>query len=318
MNQKVITIIGGTGFLGRYIVKALASAGYTIRVISRHPESALHLKTAGDVGQVVLMGGNLNDPDSLFGKIDGSYAVINLVGVLFEGRRQRFGNLHAKGAEKLAQIAKNCGVERFIQISALGVDKAATSQYARSKFQGEKAVLAAFPQATILRPSVVFGPEDNFYNQFARMACFAPALPLIGGGKSRFQPVYVMDIARAVVACLRQDETRGQVYELAGSQVYSFKQILQYILQVTGKHRWLMPLPFALASLIGAVGEWLPVPPLTRDQVRLLKYNNVATPGAPGFAQLGITPTAVEMVVPEYLGRYSKTVPSSSTVTGAA
>jgi NADH dehydrogenase len=314
MKQKVITVIGGTGFLGRYIVKSLAGAGYTIRVISRHPESALHLKTAGDVGQVVLMGGNLSNPDSLFGKLDGSYAVINLVGVLYEGGRQRFGTLHTQGAEKLAQMAKSCGAERFIQISALGADKNTSSSYARTKLAGEKAVQTAFPDATILRPSIVFGPEDNFYNQFARMAAFAPALPLIGGGHTCFQPVYVMDIARAILACLAKAETKGQTYELAGPQTYSFKQILQYILSITGKKRCLLKLPFGIASVIGTFGELLPVPPLTRDQVRLLKYNNVASADMPGFAQLGITPTAVEMVVPEYLARYRSPNTSSPAV----
>ncbi len=313
MKQKVITVVGGTGFLGRYIVKLLAQQGYIIRVIARHPEAALHLKMAGDVGQVVLMGGNLAKPETLADKLAGSYAVINLVGVLYEGGRQRFGTLHANGAEKLAQMAKAAGAQRFIQISALGVDKATTSHYARTKLLGEKAVLTAFPEATILRPSVVFGPEDNFYNQFARMAAFAPALPLIGGGKSCFQPVYVYDVANAVLSCLSKPQTKGQTYELAGPHVYSFKQILEYIMATAGKKRPLVRIPFAIASLMGLFAEWLPVPPITRDQVRLLKYNNVATAGAQGFAQLGIHPTAVEMVVPEYLARYHKGIPSLAT-----
>ena len=164
MEQQVITVIGGTGFLGRYVVKLLAGAGYTVRVIARNPNAALHLKTAGDVGQVVLMNGNLSKPESLADKFKGSYAVINLVGILYEGGRQRFSSLHAKGPETLAKLAKQAGVKRFIQISALGVDKAKTSNYAQSKLQGEKALQAVFPEATILRPSVVFGPEDNFFN----------------------------------------------------------------------------------------------------------------------------------------------------------
>jgi uncharacterized protein YbjT (DUF2867 family) len=159
MEQHVITVVGGSGFVGRYVVKLLANAGYRIRVIARNPEAALHLKTAGDVGQIALVGGNLSNPDSLFGKIDGSYAVINLVGLLYEGGKQRFSTVHAHGAEKLAQMAANCGAEHFIQVSALGVDKANGSHYARTKLLGEKAVMAAFPDATILRPSVIFGPK---------------------------------------------------------------------------------------------------------------------------------------------------------------
>lgn len=304
MKQKVITVVGGTGFIGRYVVKQLAAAGYTIRVIARHPEAALHLKTAGNVGQIVLSAGNLNNPDSLFGKLDDSYAVINLVGILFERGRQRFSSLHAHGAEKLAQMASNCGVERFIQVSALGIDKATSSHYARTKLLGEKAVQAAFPEATLLRPSVIFGPEDHFFNRFARMAAFSPVLPLIGGGHTRFQPVYVADVARAIAACLEKPETRGQAYELVGPHVYSFRQILEYVLKITGRRRLLLPVPYGIASMMGAMAELSPAPQLTRDQVRLLKYHNVASPGAQGFAQLGITPTAVEIIVPEYLARY--------------
>jgi len=305
MEQQVITVIGGTGFLGRYIVKLLAGAGYTVRVVARNPNAALHLKTAGDVGQVVLTSGNLNNPESLADKLKGSYAVINLVGILYEGGRQRF-SLHAKGPEILAKLAKQAGVKRFIHMSSLGVDKAATSRYAQSKLQGEKALQAAFPEATILRPSVVFGPEDNFFNQFACMASLAPALPLIGGGKTRFQPVYVGDVARAVLACLRQDSTQGHIYELAGPQVYTFRQILEYIMNTIGKRRFLLPLPFPVASAMGAVAQWVPKPPLTLDQVRLLKYDNVASANTHGFAQLGISPTAVEVIVPQYLSRFNK------------
>jgi NADH dehydrogenase len=311
MEQQVITVIGGTGFLGRYIVKLLAGAGYTVRVISRNPNAALHLKTAGDVGQVVLVSGNLGKPESLADKLKGSHAVINLVGILYESGSQRFSGLHTKGPETLAKLAKQAGVKRFIQISSLGIDKAVASRYAQSKLQGEKSLQAIFPEATILRPSVVFGPEDNFFNQFACMASLAPALPLIGGGKTRFQPVYVGDVARAVLACLRQDSTQGHTYELAGPQVYTFRQILQYIMNTIGKRRFLLPLPFPVASAMGAVAQWLPKPPLTLDQVRLLKYDNVASANALGFAQLGISPTAVEVIVPQYLLRFNKQAASA-------
>jgi uncharacterized protein YbjT (DUF2867 family) len=306
MDNKIITIIGGTGFVGRYVVRLLARSGYTLRIIARNPDAALHLKTAGDVGQIVLVSGNLAHPDSLNGKLDKSYAVINLAGILFEHGRQSFSHLHAQGAEKLAQMAKAAGVTRFIHMSALGVDKATGSQYARSKMIGEKAVAAAFPDATILRPSVIFGPEDNFFNQFAHLATIAPALPLIGGGKTRFQPVYVGDVAQAVEACLTHAEAPGQMYELGGPQVYTFKEILEFILRTIGRRRALMPLPFPLAATMGAFGELLPRPPLTRDQIKLLKSDNVVSPSAKTFANLGIHPTTIDIIVPEYLARFNR------------
>ncbi len=308
MEQRVITIIGGTGFVGRYVVKLLAASGYTLRIISRNPNGALHLKTAGSVGQIVLMGGNLAEPATLMGKIENSYAVVNLAGILFEGGKQSFANVHAHGAEKLAQMAKAAGVSRFVQMSALGVDKAKTSDYARTKLLGEKAVLTAFPEATILRPSVIFGPEDNFYNQFATMGALSPALPLIGGGVTRFQPVYVGDVAAAIKAALVRPDALGQVFELGGPNVYSFKDILRYIMQVTGNKRMLLPIPLGVASFMGMCGEVLPKPPLTRDQVRLLKSDNVVSAGAKTLGSLGLSPTAVEMVVPDYLGRFNKKV----------
>lgn len=306
MEPRTITIVGGTGFLGRYAVRRLARAGYRLRIIARRPDAALRLKTAGDVGQIVLMQGDITRPESLHGKLENSYAVINLVGILFESGRQKFAPVHTKGAETLAQLAKAARVERFIQVSALGADKASGSQYARSKLLGESAVLQAFPDATLLRPSVMFGPEDNFYNQFARMAVFSPALPLIGGGHTRFQPVYVDDVARAIETCLTRAEVRGHIYELGGPRIYTFREILDYILRVTGRHAKLMTLPYPAASLMGTMGELMPRPPLTRDQVKLLKFDNVVSPNARTFANLGIEPKAAEEIVPGYLARFAK------------
>jgi NADH dehydrogenase len=334
-HTPIITLIGGSGFLGRYVVRRLAKAGYRLRIICRNPDAAAHLKTAGDVGQIALVAGNIARPETLRGKLDGSFAVINLVGVLFESGSQNFTTLHARGAELLAMAAKSAGAARFIQISSLGVDLAVDSAYARTKLLGEKAVQAAFPGATILRPSVVFGPEDNFFNQFAQMASLAPALPLIGGGHSKFQPVYVDDVAAAVEACLAHEETIGETYELGGPQVFSFREIIGYVLKTQSRHvpnpigffafilwltfffpyifyrywndgRLLIDIPFQAASIIGAASEMLPKPPLTRDQVRLLQYDNVVSSGAKNFAHLGITPTAVETIVPSYLARYNR------------
>lgn len=304
-DQKIITIVGGTGFVGHYVVRQLARSGYTIRVISRNPDAALELKTSGDVGQIVLMKGDLAKPESLAGKLDGSYAVINLVGILFESGRQTFTRLHAQGSEKLAQLAKAAGAKRFIHVSSLGIDKA-SGQYAHSKAVGEKAVLAAFPEATVLRPSVVFGPEDNFFNQFAAISSLAPVLPLIGGGHTRFQPVYAGDVAKAIETCLTRDDVQGQVYELGGPQIYTLKEIFEYILKITGRHRALLPIPFGIASIMGTFGEILPRPPLTRDQVTLLRHDNVVSAGARTLSHLDIHATAIDVIVPDYLARFRK------------
>jgi NADH dehydrogenase len=307
MTQQIITIIGGTGFLGRYIVKRLAAAGHTIRIISRHPDAALHLKTAGHVGQIVLASGDITNPDTLTGKLDYSHAILNLTGIMFEGGRQNFDALHAHGAEKLAQMAKSLGIKRFIHVSALGVDKAAGSAYARSKVLGEKAVLAAFPDATILRPSVIFGAEDRFFNQFAAMAGLSPVMPLIGGGNTKFQPVYAGDVAKAIESCLMRPETAGKTYELGGPHVFTFRQILEYTMRKTGKHRRFMTISFNMASMMASVAQYLPYPfRFTADQVKLLEYDNVIIPGVSTFSDLGIKPTAIEMVVPEYLARFNK------------
>lgn len=308
MEQRVITILGGTGFLGRYVVQQLAQAGYRLRIICRTPNEASELYAAGHVGQIAIIGGNINKPESYSYALNGSYAVINLVGILFEGGKQKFSSIHSVGAEKLAAAAQAAGVKRFIHISALGVEHEHGSSYARSKILGERAVLSAFPSATILRPSVMFGAEDNFFNKFARMTNISLALPLIAGGKTLFQPVYVADVAKAIEVCLNKDESKGQIYELGGVRNYSFKQILEYILKLIGKKRFLVPIPFGLASFLGKIMELLPTPPLTCDQVKLLKYNNVVNHSAKNFSHLGITPTAVETIVPEYLAIYRKKV----------
>lgn len=306
MQQRVATVIGGSGFLGRYVVRELARGGWRVRVICRDPDAAGALRTSGSVGEIVIEHGDLTRPETVTDKLAGSTDVINLAGILFERGRQTFAALHAQGAEKLAQAAKAQGVGRFIHVSALGVDKAKGAHYARTKMLGERAVLAAFPAATILRPSVVFGPEDNFFNQFARMAMFSPFLPLIGGGKTKFQPVYAADVARAVAVCLDKPETRGKTYELGGPDVMSFRDVLEFVMKTTGRRRLLLPLPFPLASLIGTLAEFLPAPPLTRDQVRLLHTDNVVAKDALSFENLGITPSPASLVAPEYLAAFAK------------
>lgn len=307
MENQTVTIIGGTGFVGAYVVRSLAKAGYRLRVVSRNPEAALALKTAGDLGQIALLPGDLAKPESLVRHLQGAYAVVNLVGILFESGRQRFAALHAQGAEKLAQAAHALEVKHFIHMSSLGVDHAGASQYARTKAIGEKAVRAAFPESVILRPSVIFGAEDNFLNKFARLSCVSPALPLIGGGKTLFQPVYVGDVAEAIKTCIEAPAAAGKTFELGGPEVMSFRQVLEYILRTVDRRRILAPVPFPLAGLIAAFTEYMPDPfKLTRDQVRLLKYDNIVERGALTFATLGMHPQPLDLVAPDYLARYRK------------
>ncbi len=306
MSHKLVTVVGGSGFLGRYVVRELASKGYQVRVLCRDTIAAAHLKPSGNVGQVVIDYADVTRAETLDGKFDGSYAVVNLTGILYESGRQTFVAIHSNAAEYIAKLAKAARAERYVHLSALGVDHAQNSKYARTKMIGEKAVLAAFPAATILRPSVIFGPEDNFFNMFARMSVLAPALPAIGGGHTTFQPVYVGDVAKAVLTATETADCLGKTYELGGPQTYRFKELLQYMMEVTGKKRALIPMPSPIASIVAAFCELMPVPPLTRDQVRLLKTDNVVSEQALNFADLNITPRSIETVVPTYLSRLKK------------
>ncbi len=304
MRDGYVAVVGGTGFLGRYVVRELAKRGYVVRVLSRNPLAGSELKTFGDVGQVVLDYADLSKPETLEGTLDNAYGVVNLVGVLFEKGQQNFTNLHSQGAERLAKLAKSAGVQRYVHVSALGVETAANSKYARTKLLGERATCSAMPHTTVLRPSVLFGPEDNFFNQFARMACFSPALPLIGGGETKFQPVYAADVAKAAAMAIDAPSMEGKTYELGGPEVLRFKDIIRYICEVIHRDPALVSIPFPMARVMGAVSELLPVPPLTRDQVQLLTYDNIVSGQALTFEHLGIAPTSVEAVVPDYLTRF--------------
>ena len=301
MNTNLVTVFGGSGFVGRHTVRALARAGWRIRVAVRHPNRAFFLRPLGSVGQIDIIKCDITDPDQVARALHGADAAVNLCGILFQAG-QTFEDLQADGAAHVAQAAAAAGLGALVHVSALGADTESNSEYAVTKAEGEEAVREAFPKAVILRPSIIFGPEDGFFNKFAALARFTPALPLIGGGRTRFQPVFVGDVAQAVVTSLsRQD---GRTYELGGPAVYSFKELLQLILRETGRRRILVPLPFGLALLKAAFLQILPKPLLTVDQVRLLKKDNVVSPTAPGLAELGITPTSVEAVVPSYLWRF--------------
>lgn len=304
MARGLVTVFGGSGFIGRYVVQHLARAGWQVRVAVRRPDEALFLKTAGDVGQVTPVAANIRDARSVAAAVAGADAVVNLVGILYQSGRQKFTSVQAEGAGRVAALAKAAGVKRLVQISAIGADAQSESGYAQSKAQGEQAVAGAFPGATILRPSIVFGPEDEFFNRFARLAMLSPALPLIGGGHTRFQPVYVADVAAAVEKVLDDAGTAGKTYELGGPRSYSFRDLMSLMLKEIGRCRALVPLPFALASLQATFLQLLPIPPLTVDQVRLLKRDNVVRAGALGFKELGLAPTALEAILPTYLDKY--------------
>jgi len=306
MGFRRVAVIGGSGFIGRYVVEDVAQKGAVVTVIGRHATEALFLKPAGGVGQVALVNGSIAEEDLLRAALKDCEAVINCAGILFEGAGQTFDMAHHQGPAKLARIAKAAGAGHFVHISALGADANSPSSYARSKAAGELAVREAFPEATILRPSVVFGPEDQFFNRFASMACTLPFLPLIGGGTTRFQPVFVNDVADAVEAALEQETARGRTFELCGPKIYSFKELMELMLAEIRRQKCLVSLPFGVASLQASFLEWLPNPLLTRDQVKLLQRDNVLAPGALTLQDLGITPTAVELVLPNYMDRFRK------------
>jgi NADH dehydrogenase len=306
-SSKLVTIFGASGFLGRHIVRALANDGWRVRAAVRHPNTAHFLKPMGRVGQIQLLKTNVTDDAAVDRALRGADAAINLVGILFESGSQRFAALHAEAAERIASLSAKHGVARLLHMSALGAAAASPSVYSRSKAQGEARVRAAYAGATIFRPSIVFGPEDDFYNRFAWLARISPVLPLIGGGRMRFQPVYVGDVALAVRAVLTDSATAGLNYELGGPEVMTLKEIMRLVLKQTQRKRFLVPVPFVIARLTGAVLGLLPKPLLTLDQVRLLQQDNVVSEGALTLRDHGIVPTAAEAILPSYLWRFRKT-----------
>jgi uncharacterized protein YbjT (DUF2867 family) len=307
---SLITVFGGSGFVGRHVVRALARAGYRVRAAVRRPDLAGCLQPMGEPGQITAVQANIRKEFrwSVERAVEGADAVVNLVGILAEGGRQSFANVQARGAETIADVVKTAGIGTFVHVSAIGADAAAASGYARSKAAGEAAVLAAVPQAVILRPSIIFGPEDGFFNLLAGMVRMAPVVPVIGGGATRFQPVFAGDVAEAVLAALHGKAQPGAVYELGGPDVVSFRQCIEKVMEVTGHKRPLLPLPFALAALVARLTDFVPGAPITRDQVELLKSDSVvgsaaATEGRT-LAALGIAPTTLATILPSYLWRF--------------
>jgi NADH dehydrogenase len=310
-SPKVITVFGASGFLGRHVTRALAKRGYRVRAAVRRPDLAGHLQPLGDVGQIAAVQANLRHRWSVERALDGADAAINLVGILFEGGKQSFNAVQEFGAKAVAQSCAERDIP-LVHISAIGADENSNAEYARTKARGEKAVIDALgDKAIIMRPSIIFGPEDNFFNQFANMARFSPVLPLIGGGETKFQPVYVIDVAEAIAKAIDGELKGGQTYELGGPEVMSFKQCLQEMLEVIDRKRILATVPWALARIKGSILGMLPNPLLTKDQVILLKSDNVVSQNAQAEGRtleaIGIKPSSVEAILPTYLWRFRET-----------
>lgn len=308
--NKLVTIYGGSGFVGRYIARRMAKEGWRVRVAVRRPNDALFVKPYGVVGQVEPVACNIRDDASVRAVMKGADAVVNCVGILNRSGKNTFDAVQAEGAARIARIAAEEGVANLVHLSAIGADENSPSEYQQTKAAGEKAILAAFPNAVILRPSVIFGNEDGFFNRFAAMARFGPILPVVGAN-TRFQPVYVDDVAQAAVLGITGQAAPG-IYELGGPDVETFRDLMRQMLAVIRRRRLIVNIPFFAASIMGGAFDLLQAVTLgviqngmvTRDQVRNLRADNVVTPGAKGFADLGITPTAMEAVLPEYLWRY--------------
>lgn len=300
----LVTVFGGSGFLGRHVVQALIGKGYRVRVAVRTPAKADPVVALGPDGSVEAVEASLLDAGAVEKAVAGAQAVVNLVGILFESGSQRFEAVQAKGPASIAAACAAAGITRLVHVSAIGANERSDASYARTKALGEQAVLAAVPEAVVLRPSIVFGPEDQFFNRFADMSKFSPVLPLVGPG-TRFQPVYVGDVAQAVDVAIDGTAKPGTIYELGGPKVDTFKGLMERMLGVLGRKRPIAAIPIPIAKLQARVMELLPTPPLTRDQIKMLKVDNVVSSAAEGegrtLAGLGITPTSLDAILPTYL-----------------
>jgi NADH dehydrogenase len=319
-TDRLVTVFGGSGFIGRHVVRALAHRGFRVRVASRQPGLAFYLQPLGEVGQIHAVQANLRHEESVRHAVRDATAVVNLVGLLTEAGPQSFDDVHVAGAERIGRAAKDAGIEAVVHVSAIGADPAHASAYARTKAAGEAALHAVCPESIVFRPSIVFGPEDQFFNRFAEMARFMPALPLIGGGTTRFQPVFVGDVAEAVALAAEGNAKPGTIYELGGPEIATFKRLLEFILATIERKRWLVPVSFGPALKLAMVTELVmkyscglfpEFLAITQDQVELLKRDNVVSDAAIAegrtLAGLGLAPRAFETIVPSYLYRYRKT-----------
>jgi NADH dehydrogenase len=308
MAARIVTVFGGSGFIGRYLVQRLARQGWIVRVAVRRPDRALFLKPMGAVGQITPIAASLRHEGSIAAAVAGAEAVVNLVGILHGRGPNSFAAIHVEGAARTARAGRTAGVRTFVQMSALGADPNSPAEYGRSKAAGERAVREAIPAAVIVRPSIVFGPEDDFFNRFATMARFLPALPLIGGGKTRFQFVFAGDVARAIADAVEGKAKPGTVYELGGREIVSFRESTELMLQIIGRKRLLVPVPWGIASALGSIFQYLPGKVLTADQVRELRSDNIVSAAAIAEGRtikaFGVEPTTLEAILPTYLSRF--------------
>jgi uncharacterized protein YbjT (DUF2867 family) len=328
MAKRIVTVFGGSGFIGRHLARRLAAQGAIVRIAVRDPEDARYMMTMGDVGQIVPFAADVRKAATLTAAVTGASSVVNLVGLLSEWGLQNFENVHVQGAANVAKAASVAGVQNFVQISAIGADAGAVALYSQSKAAGEAAVKAEFPGATIIRPSVVFGPEDKFFNLFAGLARFTmfmpafgcPVMPVLkwfkdgkvlqmdfyGDGGTKFQPVYVGDVADAILAALANKSAKGKTYELGGPKVYSSVEIMNLMLENIGRKRILVPIPLWYLAIVGWFLQKIPVPLLTYDQVMLLKVDNVVSKKAKKLSDLGVNATPAAAILPSYLARFRK------------
>jgi len=304
LRNKTVSVIGGSGFIGRALVEKLARAGARVTVLTRNTVRSKNLKPLGDVGQITVIGGDALVNDDLTLAIQSADYVVNLIGIFHPSGKQNFENAQAQLPQNIATVAQKTGIKKIIHLSAIGADLNSSSNYLRTKAEGERGLLSVAPSSTILRPSIVFGPGDGFFDRFAKMAMIAPALPLLGGGTTKFQPVFVGDVADSILYCLTHQQTDGQIYELGGPSIYSFKELLAYTLSSIGKKRGLIPMPIFAMQLPAALASILPNPPITRDQLRMLSSDNIVNEKMPDITSFGIIPQPIEAHVPNYLSCY--------------
>ena len=303
-NQKIIAIFGGGGFLGKHLMRQLTKLDFRVKVATRNPYLKGYLKPLGNPGQIELIKTNIFDSEDVKRVLNNCDFVINLVGILYETRKQKFNQVHAQFPYLLSNLCNEIGIKNLIHVSALGVKEGHISKYMKSKLQGEKNIIENFKRTVILRPSVIFGPEDNFFNTFASMAEFSPFLPLIGGGKTKFAPIYVGDVAKAITKSLALNVSNIKIFELGGPENYSFKKLMEILLTEIKKKRFLLHIPFGVAKFQSYFLQIMPRPLLTADQVDLLKYDNVISGNYPGLKDFGISGVSIQTILPKYIYRF--------------
>ena len=307
MKQKIATIFGASGFIGRHLIRRLTEKDFRIIAVTRSPYLSQYLKPLGNPGQIDLEKlENLFDKERLKMLIKNSDVVINCIGILYQTNKQKFENIHAKFPDLLSKLCSELNIEKLVHISALGINETVSSQYMQSKLKGEKNILNNFNRSVILRPSIIFGPEDKFFNRFASLAEFFPVLPLIGGGLTYFQPIYVGDVAKSIVTILEKEEIKENIYELGGPQTFTFKELMEILLKQIKKKRFLIPIPYSFAKFQAKILQLLPKPLLTTDQVEMLKYDNIVSNNYPTLKDLKINPKKIESILPDYIWRFRK------------